>query len=438
MNNKKSIGFGSRGWILMVYVFIGYFVTCAITNSVNLLAPMFAGTRGWNATLITSTYTIGTVIACVLQLFLNKILLKKSAKWGSIIFGIAYVIVCAIMCAAQAPWQFVVLYSLGKIFCDFWIFTENGVLVGNWFPRRKGTVMGVVTFGFPLASGIGMTIMLQLFPYGWFMAFLPFLVLGVIGVILAIAFLSTSPFEKGAYPDNDKSMTQETVAKMQQMEKMAIETSPWKVKELLKSKEFWCTVLPNSFLLFASVGMMTQVTTIMVAADAAFAAKYLSIVMTCVSIAACLGSWIIGLIDTKVGTKRAMFVSCILMIIAGVLMMTTNLVCVLIGIACMAFFMGAGSNFNVSASMEFWGLPNFSSVFSLMSPVANLISAFGPMVLAVIYAATGTYVIAFGLVVVMGIVGAILVLMIKKDNVTAKTEKMLAAKGGAPNMNFPG
>ena len=430
MEKRKNFNFGARGWILIIYTFLSFFAGCTLGNSVNLLAPIFAGTRGWNAALITSTYTIATIVACVLLFFINKFLIRKSVKKVSIIAGVLSIVSAAVLCFCTAPWQFVVIFIIMKVAMEIWLMTANGVLVGNWFPRSKGAVMGIATFGFPLGSGIGMVVMMQLFPQGWFMSFLPFLIIMAIAIVINGIFLADYPEEKGCFRDNDKTMTPEEANKLMEMEHQAMLDSPWTMKEILTTRDFWFNLLPSSFLLFSSVGMMTQVNTIMMAANAEFAGKYMSVVLTGVSIAACFGSWIIGILDNKLSTKTAMIISEILMIIAGVFMMTTNIVLVLIGIACMAFFMGAGSNFNVSVCAEYWGRSHFGNVFALLSPIVNLIAGFGPMVLALIFQDTGSYFIAFGVVVVMGIAGVIMLLLVKKERVEAKTERLLAAKKG--------
>lgn len=198
--------------------------------------------------------------------------------------------------------------------------------------------------------------------------------------------------------------------------------SVWTCKNTLKCRDFWFIAIPEGFLLFGAVGLMTRIVPILMTFNAQLAPiGGFHTVLICISLLACFGSWLLGVIDTKFGTKVAIVTCCALMALCGLLGFIGSFSTTLLACACMAVFMGGGSNFTVSASAEYWGREDFPSVFSLMNPVANILNAFGPTVLALIATSTGGYSMCYALVGVFGVFGAVLACFISREHVARKT-----------------
>ena len=427
MVGKKRIGLGARGWILTIYMFLSFIVWCATQNSLNILSPVYAATRGWNATLITSVYTIGSLISIVVQFILNKYVATHSVKKAVTIFSIASMVLAVLLSLAMQQAIFCIIYVCMKITQDMWALVANGVMAGQWFPRRKGTVMGIATFGFPLSSGVGMAIIGVLVNKSTFMAFLPFLILGVIAIILVMAFLSDYPEEVGAYRDNDRTMTAEEARKMMEQEKEARKNTVWTFKNLMRTRDFWLLVIPCGFLLFSTIGVMIQITGLLESVNTEFYAQYGALSLSMITVAACIGSWLIGVIDTRFGTKTAMIIAGFAMLISGIAGAFGTLVSTLIAGGFLSIFMGAASNFTVSVSAEYWNRSDFPTVYALVSPVVSLISAFGPMVIAIIAATVG-FRISFILVAILAVISIVLPFFTSGEHITKKGEQFKAEK----------
>lgn len=433
MENRKSAkGFGKRGWVMIIQMFLTFFTCFALQNSVNVLAPML-GAQGWNATLITSCYTIGGVITFIVQMAINRAVARRSSIKGAIVFGLIFLVSIFVIGLSKSIVQFAVGYVLMYFSSCMWSLIENGILAGQWFPRKKGVVMGITTFGIPLASGMGSAIIGALAGQkGMLVSFMPFAVIAVIVILMQKFLLADYPEQIGCYRDNDPSVSPEAAKAQIAAEEAAKTTSPWKLSVLLGTKEFWFVCLPVVFLLFGSIGIMTQVTTILLAVDKAFYAAYGVMTLTIISFAAMFGSWLIGFIDTKRGTKTAMIVSCALMVVTGAVALIGTLPAILVSCLFMAFFMGSCSNFTVSASLEFWGGRNYAAVFSYVSPVCSVLGSFGPMAFAILGGRMG-YAVCYGIVIAMGALGILMCLLIHKENIQKKEERLLAAgaKAGA-------
>ena len=65
---KKNIGFGFRGWMLIIYQFIAFLTYLAFTNwPMNALADMYGGQQ-----TVSMIYTIAQVLGIATQLILSR------------------------------------------------------------------------------------------------------------------------------------------------------------------------------------------------------------------------------------------------------------------------------------------------------------------------------------------------------------------------------
>lgn len=432
MEQKKSINLGFRGWMLVIYQAIAFFTFTAFTNwPMNILADMYGGSQ-----TVSTIYTVATLVCIVVQLILSRFIGKiKNVKLMSVILGaITLVLALGIMYippAQQMLWQvcFALITFFSVLYCTFTI----GILVGQWFPRRKGTVMGIATFAFPIANGLIGAFAGMVFKFNPAInavvpdvagAFLPFFILCAVGLLIGAIFLKDYPEQCGAYRDNDKSLTPEVARAMMETEIENKRTSVWTLGHTLGSRDFWFATIPMGALLMCAVGMMTQTNSIL----ASFPELPFAGIMAMVMVVACFGSWLLGVLDTKFGTKKAILISVIVMIIGGAVGSINSAPTLVIALVCLSIFMGASSNFTVSCAAQYWRREDFANVFACVNPIANILQALGPMMVAILLATKG-YNMAFTVVAIIGVVSLLLILLFKPAHVKEVDDKYRSAAG---------
>jgi len=262
MQQKKSINFGFRGWMLIIFQAIAFLAFTAFTNyPMNLLAGQgFYG--GWDmaqsnpdagqivgTALVSNVYTVAAIIVIVIQLILSRFMSKiKNMKAISMVLGAislglaAFITFYPPTMTPEANWLWLILYALEYISVTMYATFTIGVLIGQWFPRRKGTVMGIATLAFPIANfligviapGIfamdfaaeePMPLLIEYAMSGghagqntWMTALIPFLIICIIGWLIGLIFVKDYPEQCGCYRDNDKSITPEVAKKMMEQE----------------------------------------------------------------------------------------------------------------------------------------------------------------------------------------------------------------------------
>jgi OFA family oxalate/formate antiporter-like MFS transporter len=434
---KKNIGFGFRGWMLIIYQFIAFLTFVAFTNwPMNALSDMYGGQQ-----TVSTIYTMAQVLGIATQLLLSRNIGKvKNIKVLSMILGgLSMVFALGVMLIQPAMltlWY--VAYFLESFIVTIWCTFTIGILVGQWFPRRKGTVMGIVTFAFPIGNALVSAFAGSVFSKMATLgrpdvagAFLPYFILGCVGLLIGGIFVKDYPEQCGSYRDNDKSFTPEAAKAMIEMEIKNKKTTVWTLGNTFRSGAFWCLTIPMGLLLMTSIGMMTQTISIIGSYGYASDSKEFGMIMLGICVVACFGSWLLGVIDTKLGTRRALMISTALMIVSGIFGLIGSFPAMLVALACLAIFMGAASNFTVSGAVQYWRIEDFPSVFARVNPVASLLSAFGPMVVALLLFSKGfpDPSAPFIFVGICGVISVILVLLFKPANVRNLDNKYRAAAG---------
>lgn len=85
MQQKKSIGFGFRGWMLMLWAATGMFAYLIIGNyPLNILSDLYGGSQ-----TLSTIYTVASIVGIVVQLAISSKAGKiKSWKTLGVIFGV--------------------------------------------------------------------------------------------------------------------------------------------------------------------------------------------------------------------------------------------------------------------------------------------------------------------------------------------------------------
>ena len=416
---KKSVNFGFRGWMLLVYQFIAYIAMTAYTNyPLNILADMYGG-----AQKISMIFTGCTIVGVIIQLVLSSYIgrMKSTKAFGAILGAAALLLGVAVMMISPAnPLLWQVCYGLEIVSVTVYATFAIGILIGQWFPRRKGTVMGIATLAFPVGNALIGPFAARVFADGQpnvVSGFLPFIIVAFIGWLIGLVFVKDYPEQCGAYRDNDKSLTPEIAKAMMEQEIENKKTTVWKLG-----------TIPLGFLLMFSVGAMTQTSAII---EASGMPLPFSAIMLLVCIFGCIGSYVLGLLDTRLGTKQSVSIATVIMITAGVLGAIPNGASALAALLCLSLFMGAASNYMVSIAAQYWRREDFPSVFGVVNPIANIIQSIGPMIIARLLFSPMGYQGVFIVCGVVGVVSLIMILSFSPARVKAADDKYREAAGKA-------
>jgi sugar phosphate permease len=422
--------FGKRGWLLVIYGLLVFFVgTLAKDSYLNLASGILAGKYGWDQNYLIGMSSYFGWATVILMIFVGQLMHKVSPRKLAAIFGLVSAVAIMLFGTVNAIWQYAVLLGIITVLNVIWPQQVNNTIVANWFPRKKGLVMGWVTIGLPLGSGLGTLLFFTFsgkigmentyFAYGAF---------ALVVVICGIFLLRDYPEECGCFPDNDASMTPEMAKEFLEKGKKEFMSSCWTAKRMLSIKETYLIGISNGMmLLFASGFMSCMVPRLL---SLGYESSTAVMMMMFAAILACFGSVICGLIDQKVGPRKAILITHCICIVSCILNIIPSIVTVIISLAGIGMVLGGAANYLVSIVSSYWGRYHFGRAYKVLLPINQLVGSSGALLVTSI-ASAYNFNVSYAVVAFLAVIGILLILPVKDNKIQEYTEKFQAEDAAA-------
>ncbi len=411
---KVTANFGGKGWLLMIFAFACIFIDSSLLNdSLNITREVFAASTGMNYGVLSIASTVGGWVAVLGGIFWGYLGAKKSARFAWTCSLAVTAIACFVWGSASNYVVYFICVSVAMVGGMGFCYISNGNVIGNWFPKKKGLVMGWITIGFPLSAavttalasilaGMGGTRMV----YGFY---------GVVCAILAVlcgVFVRDYPEQAGAFPDNDHSYDKAQVQADLQQGLEYMKTSPWTSRKMLSYKRTWLIGISLGVMELLSLGIMTNFFARM--ASIGYQPGEIIGMLAIAGIAACFGSPLCGVLDAKVGPKKAIIITFGIGIISLCLNLTGVRPCIYLSLPFLAVMLGGASNYLVSIASTIWGRYDFPMAFKVLKPIVAAIGALGVSLVAII-GENASYGAAYAVLAVMALVAAMIMGFTKDD-----------------------
>ena len=265
----------------------------------------------------------------------------------------------------------------------------TGPMQSDWFPKKRGVVNGISTIGANIGTAILSPIMTTLLTMAEYKTSLSvFAVAAVILGIFAYLALRDDPMEAGMYPDNVSKETYE--AEYKDFFKKEEYISDWTVSKMLKCKEVWLAAMVPGFITLGLLGIITQFVprnvSLGLSQEIAISA------MTVAGLVGIVGSYAIGYLDTKIGTKKACMIYCAIFAlgIAFNLLASLWLPFAYISILIVGFSLGGSTNMSLSFPASIFGVLDYPKVNGVIFPINYCIGCLNFVVNAVVMKLTGS------------------------------------------------
>jgi len=414
--NPTSNDFGARGWLFIFYSFMTMIMSTFVQNSnTNLLLPSLCERYGWNYANMVSLKTLFSWITIVFIFFFGSVLRKFSPKKGAIIAGCLFIVATFITPRSNIAAIYIIAMFFTTVFGNLWYNQFNAIITSNWFPRKKGLVIGWTTMGLPLGAAFGTKLYYTLMPVmGPSGVFALFAGIALVVLLICVFFVTDYPEQCGCFPDNDKSMTSEQAKKDMEEGIKLSEQSIWTNKRLLKTKEVWLLSISLGFQMLFTGGFMT----VMVPRMMALGYPQGSAVnfMMFAGIMGAIGSYIVGFVDQKTNPKTAMIIVNLACVASCALNIIPNRFCVILSLILLGLVLGGAANCLMSIISTMWGRYGFRRAHTIILVINQIIGSSGSALVAQIadkYSWTGSYIV----VGCLAIIGLFLIIPIKLDSI---------------------
>lgn len=197
---------------------------------------------GWSRATIAFGFTAGTMTGSVASIVVGRLLDRYGARVVMAFAGLLISAALLGMSRMNEPWQFWVLFGVGRGSAITGVEVGASVAVANWFYRKRGRALGVKSMG----QRIGQTLV----PFGvlgmmsvsdWRMVYVALSGLVVLLITVpSVLFMRKRPEDVGLLPDGDLRRTGE--GGTPERPAPAAEAS-WTLAEALRTRAFWLIAL---------------------------------------------------------------------------------------------------------------------------------------------------------------------------------------------------
>lgn len=387
---RESFHLG-KGWNLMFFAILAMLVTNAgVNDGLNIALPVIAEGAGLDYELCLSMGTVagfvGVAMMLVIAKFRDRFGGRKVSAALFIIFGLTFYFL--FLRATN-----IVMYGLSQcimVSCGqgcFYLCT--GPMQSDWFPKKRGVVNGISTIGANIGTAVLAPIMTVLLTMAEYKTSLSVFAVAAIALgIFAYATLRDDPIEAGMYPDNVTKEVYE--AEYKNLTDHEDYVSDWTIPMMLRCKEVWLAAVVPGFITLGLLGIITQFvprnTALGLSNGVAISA------MTVAGLVGIVGSYAIGYIDTKLGTKKACMIYCGIFALGILFNLLASywLPFVYISIFIVGFSLGGSTNMSLSFPASIFGVLDYPKVNGVIFPINYCIGCLNFVVNAVVMKVTGS------------------------------------------------
>ncbi|MBQ9031396.1 MAG: MFS transporter [Parasporobacterium sp.] len=362
----------------MLYTAVIFLIgTSIIGGNNNTVFPMFAEIRGWDINIL----NIVSGIACILKGIGILVFAGAVRRFGpkklmavSLLISAAFLVIFGF--TTSLPLYLIMILLIGLLGGAY---EKNGGmgLTANWWPTKKGVVLGITTIGIILMNIVYVPYMPQLLGsvgLGWGMTIIAIIL--VIVAVWTLIGIKNTPEEAGEYPDGDPTFAVNGA----EIEKLMREyKSPFKFSVLAKDSSTWLIGFGSGFAFMAVMSFIASAIPTMMAYgyDYPFATTIFAVGGVC----GIVGSFLFGLIDQKIGTKKTFIIYFICIIIGFVctlLMPNGPIFCWMAGIIIFAA-QGALCNLLPSYVATKYGRWDYTAAYKVIGTIFEIFAGIGVM-----------------------------------------------------------
>ncbi len=379
MENNKARWYGPKQIGMIIYTAVLFLIgTSIIGGNNNTVFPIMAEARGWDINLINVVSGIGCMLEGIGVLVFARVIKKFGAKIVIVLGLFATAVLTCVFGQTQSMFVFfVVILVIGLLGGTY---SKGGgmVLTANWWPTKKGIVLGFSTMGIVLMNILYVPNMPKLFgAFGINNGMFIIAIIIAAVAVFSIFYVKNTPEEAGTYPDGDPAFSANGNNIGQMMKEYV---SPFTFKKICADKNTWLIGLGSCFAFIAAMSFIAS--TIPILIGFGYAPTFGTTVFAVGGVVSIIGSFLFGVIDQKVGTKKAFIIYFICIIIGFVFAFVMNRAAIFVWIASIILFAAQGSLCNLLPSYVAtkYGRWDYTSGYQVIGTIFNLGGGIGVMI----------------------------------------------------------
>lgn len=242
------------GWIVLALAFVTMIVAYSVRYAFSVVYVAILDEYGWSRAATAAAFSLNMLLygvcAPIVGALVDKYGIRKVVPLAAVFLGL----IAAANSRIGTIWQLYLFFGMTAIGTCAMGYVAQVAMAPNWFIRRRGLAMGIISGGF----GAAMAAIPPLTAYltdiiGWRQTFLVFGIvsLAIIAPLVAL-FQRQRPSDKGLLPDGPSAPSGET-ARQPSYDPQSLVVdhkwagTEWSLRNGIRSYRFWLFMLMEMF-----------------------------------------------------------------------------------------------------------------------------------------------------------------------------------------------
>jgi MFS family permease len=379
-------------------------------NTFGVFLKPLAADLGWTRATVSGAYSLAFLLYGFLGIFAGRLTDKFGPKVVAIGCGVFLGLGYSLLSQLSSVWQFYLFYGIivgaGMSGGDIPVLAT----VARWFVKRRGILTGIAKAG----AGVGMfTVPLlagwSIASYGWRNAYLLIASLALVGIVSVAMLFKRDPQQMGQLPDG--------AAKVEEVESK-VEIRQYSLREVTATRQFWIFSAIWFVIAFVTISMLGHVAAH--ATDVGISTTTATTVLSMIGGASVIGRVGMGGISDRLGNKKTLFITLLMLVAALVLIMFAReawmfyLFALLQGIS-----HGAAYTLISPLLAELFGLGSLGEILGVVVFIGTIGGAIGPILAGRTFDVTNGYQPFFLLCLGLSIAAIILLSFLKQTKISS-------------------
>jgi MFS family permease len=392
------------GWLIVGTAFVTMAIGVTGRTAFSLLMPALIDEFKWDRGLAAGAFSFGFLVSAILSPFVGRVMDARGPRIV-ILTGVALMSAGLLLAPwVTRPWH---LYAtLGVAVgggANMMTYTAHSQFLPNWFSRRRGLAISIAFSG----AGVGAVVLLPwlqniILTEGWRASCVAMGWLVLFGIAPLTPLLKKGPADVGQSPDGDNTSPEMTVKRnAAAIVDPAWAATEWTLGRAAGTARFWWIVLGYFLVLIAWYAVQVHQTKYLV--EIGFPPLVAAWALGAVSIIAIPGQILLGALSDRIGREWIWTAGCLGFVFSYAALLAleswpSNALLYSMVFA-QGFFGYALTSVMGPIVVEIFEGPHYGSIFGTITVALIGGGAVGPWMAGAMHDATGSYRLAFLLII---------------------------------------
>jgi MFS family permease len=395
------------GFVIVASIFVIMLLIILGGTAFGVFFKPVSETFNWSRAAMSGAFSLSSIVVGISAIILGGLNDKLGPRLILTVSGVFAGAGFLLMSRISSLWQLYVFYGLIIGFGQGGTYTPLVATLMRWFTKKRSLVTGIALVGLGIGSVLSAPVANTMIEhFDWQTSYLILGILTLVGIVIAAQFLKRDPSVMGLLPYGETDKPQED------HQNKVIAPKGLSIKESLRTRQFWTIALMEcifGWLCFTiMVHLVPHVTDLNIPGSTA------ALMLAVLGIFSVAGRLILGPVGDKIGNRKVYILGFLLFSIALFFLIFIKDV-YLLYLFCIVFGFAYGGIQSSESPLVAWtfGTRSMGSVFGMMVFAFSIGSASGSLVTGYIYDTSGSYIPAFIILAVIGIIGMILTISLK-------------------------